>query len=67
VGVERDPQRAALMLGRHLSPRLYVGYGIGIFQRFNVFRMRYLLTESWSLQAETGLESSMDIFYSLER
>jgi translocation and assembly module TamB len=55
------------MLGKHLSPRLYIGYGIGIFERFNAFRMRYTLSKHWNLQAETGLESGADLFYTLER
>jgi translocation and assembly module TamB len=70
VGIENTngrTQSAALMLGKHLSPRLYIGYGIGIFERFNAFRMRYTLSKHWNLQAETGLESGADLFYTLER
>ncbi|ADE13421.1 protein of unknown function DUF490 [Nitrosococcus halophilus Nc 4] len=69
VGIETrgEDQSQALMLSKHLSPRLYIGYGIGIFERFNAFQMRYTLSEHWSLQAETGLESGVDLFYNLER
>ncbi|QBQ54036.1 translocation/assembly module TamB domain-containing protein [Nitrosococcus wardiae] len=69
VGIEAkgETQSQALVLGKHLSPRLYIGYGIGIFERFSAFQMRYTLSEHWSLQAETGLESGVDLFYNLER
>lgn len=62
-----EAESAALTMGKYISPRLYVGYGIGLFERFNAFRMRYTLSEHWSLQAETGLESGADLFYNLER
>lgn len=67
AGANEQTQNEALMLGKHLSPRLYVGYGIGIFKHFNAFRMRYTLSKYWNLQAETGLESGIDLFYNLER
>ncbi|KFI23772.1 translocation/assembly module TamB domain-containing protein [Nitrosococcus oceani] len=62
-----DTQSEMLMLGKQLSPSLYIGYGIGLFERFSSFRMRYILSKNWSVQAETGLETGADLFYSLER
>lgn len=70
VGIEKtdgNTQSTVLMLGKHLSPRLYIGYGIGIFERFSSFLIRYTLSEHWSLQAETGLQSGGDLFFDLER
>ncbi|MEJ2191686.1 MAG: translocation/assembly module TamB domain-containing protein [Nitrospirota bacterium] len=60
-------EQATLFLGRYLSPSLYVSYGVGIFEPINVFRMRYMLTGNWSLQAESGTESGVDLFYNIER
>jgi len=52
-----------LVLGRHLSPQLYVSYGFGLFSNARTFAARYNLSEHWSLSSEFGAESSADIFY----
>ncbi len=56
-----------LVLGRYLSPRLYVRYGVGIMEGGNSLIMRYQLDESWSLQGEVGKESGSDLIYTIER
>lgn len=72
VSVEKTPQKttgeqqASLFLGRYLSPRLYVAYGLGIFQASNIFRVRYQLTRDWIVQTETGTETGGDVFYKIE-
>lgn len=60
-------EEASLVLGRYLSPRLYVTYGFGLFEPANTLRLRYLLDERWTLQAESGAETSADILYTTER
>jgi translocation and assembly module TamB len=75
VGVETinpgntgNTQSSAFMIGKYLSPRLYIGYGVGILQRFNVFRIRYTLFKHLIIQAETGgIQTGADLFYDLER
>jgi translocation and assembly module TamB len=57
---------ASLVLGRYLSPRLYVGYGIGLAEQANSVRMRYELNRRWSLEARSGAASSADLLYSIE-
>jgi translocation and assembly module TamB len=59
-------QEASLMLGRFLTPRLYVGYGVGLFDPVSTFRIRYRLTERWTLQGESGKASSGDLLYTIE-
>jgi len=56
----------ALVLGRYLSPRLYVGYGIGLAEQANSVRMRYELTRRWSLEGRSGAAASADLLYSIE-
>ncbi len=58
---------AALVVGKYLSPRLYVSYGIGLFEPINTFRVRYLLSDKWTLQAESGEGTSADALYTVER
>jgi translocation and assembly module TamB len=64
-GGSRD--EASLVLGKYLSPRLLVGYGIGLFEAVNTFRIRYLLTDALALEAMTGEGTSADLLYTLER
>jgi translocation and assembly module TamB len=54
-------------LGKYLTPDLYVGYGIGLFNAINTFNMRYKLTEKLALQAASGIASSADLVYTFER
>ncbi len=58
---------ASLVVGKYLSPRLYVTYGIGLFEPINTFRIRYLLSDKWTLQAESGKGTSADALYVIER
>lgn len=57
---------ASLVLGRYLSPRLYVGYGIGLLEQANSIRARYELTEHWTLEGRSGVTSSADLLYTIE-
>jgi translocation and assembly module TamB len=57
----------ALSVGKFLSPRLYVGYGMGLIEKANTFRLRYMLTKRWSLEAEAGTRTGADVLYSIGR
>ena len=59
--------RSALFLGKYLTPRIYLQYGMGLFQNAYVFRLRYALTENWKIQTETGEYSGGDILYQWEQ
>jgi translocation and assembly module TamB len=59
--------QTALVLGKYLSPRLYVSYGLGLFEPINTFRIRYILNKRFTLQAESGAGTSADILYTRER
>lgn len=69
VQVEASTQRqeAALVLGKYLSPRLYVQYAVGLFQAQDSVRVRYRLSEHWTLEAQSGTRSSADILYTIEK
>ncbi|HEX4963781.1 MAG TPA: translocation/assembly module TamB domain-containing protein [Thermoanaerobaculia bacterium] len=60
-------QDASLVVGKYLSPRLYVTYGIGLFEPISTFRIRYILGRVWTLQAEQGTGTSADFLYDVER
>ncbi len=60
-------QSASLMLGTFLSPRVYVNYGVGILDQMSTLRVQYFLDKRWTLEAETGAQSSAQIQYTIER
>ena len=67
--VESDStgDQASLVVGRYLSPRLYVGYGIGLIESINTFNLRYRISDHWQLEAESGIDQGADLFYRFER
>jgi translocation and assembly module TamB len=69
TGIESDGglDEATLVTGKYLSPKLYVGYGYGLFDQVSTFRTRYLVSRQVTVQAETGAGSGGDVLYRLER
>lgn len=66
VGSEYS-QNAALLLGKYLSPRLYLQYAVVFSDALNVTRLRYELTNHWYIKLESGEQQSADILYTFER
>jgi translocation and assembly module TamB len=60
-------REASVVVGKYLSPRLYVTYGLGLFEPVSTFKIRYLLGRAWTLQAEQGVGTSADFLYTVER
>jgi translocation and assembly module TamB len=69
VSVETDPiaNETSLVLGRYLSPRLYVSYGVSLTEQLNVFKMRYTLGDHWTIRTELGTANGADLVYSIEK
>jgi len=67
ISSEGGIEESALVLGKYLSPGLYISYGIGLLNNSNVFRIHYELTERLTLETETGTQSGVDLRYSFER
>jgi translocation and assembly module TamB len=62
-----DPNAAQLTLGKYLTPRLFVSYGLGLFQPGNSFKLLYDIGRGFKLQTETGVVSGGDLLYTIER
>lgn len=60
-------EETELVLGTHLSPRLWVSYGFGLFDAVSALRVRYRLNSRWALQGETGQAQGADLLFSIER
>ncbi|NJO17857.1 MAG: hypothetical protein HC877_19640 [Thioploca sp.] len=67
ISSEGGVEEAALVLGKYLTPGLYVSYGVGLFDGSNILRMRYELTQRLTLETETGTQSGVDLRYTWER
>ncbi len=57
---------ASLVVGKYLSPKLYVSYGLGLFSPNNVLRLRYKINHKLSVQAESGSQAGADLLYTFE-
>lgn len=58
---------AALTLGKYLTPKLFVSYGVSLFQPGQTFRLLYSLGHGFKVQAESGVASGGDLLYTYER
>lgn len=59
--------QASLVVGRYLSPRLYVSYGVGLVESLNSLKLRYQISDSWQAEAVSGENQGADFLYSIER
>ena len=67
VGVTQDATTGAeLVLGKYLSPRLYISYGISLVEEINTLKLRYTISDRWVISAESGSESAADVEYRIE-
>lgn len=68
VSLETDDDHdASLVIGKFLSPRLYVSYGISLSAAINTFKLRYTVGDRWMVSAEAGEQASADIEYTIDR
>ena len=59
---------AALTIGKYLSPRLYLSYGVGLFTPGEVVTLRYRLTRLFDAEIQNGtLSSRAGINYKIEK
>ena len=57
----------SVVIGKHLSPRLYISYGVGQVEVLNTFNIRYRISDKWQLTAENGEHEGADLLYTIER
>jgi translocation and assembly module TamB len=47
---------SAFTVGKYLSPRLYLSYGVGLFEPGQVITLRYRLTQRWNFEAQNATD-----------
>jgi translocation and assembly module TamB len=72
VGVESSlgtdgNANTALVLGKFLSPRLFISYGISLTESINTLKLRYTISDKWVFKTEAGENQSADLEYTIEQ
>jgi translocation and assembly module TamB len=58
----------AVDVGMYVLPRLYVSYGIGVFEDGNVLKARFDIGRGFGIRATSGQrETGLDVSYTVER
>lgn len=63
AGGENGLEDTTLVLGKYLSPDLYVGYTTGLMNPEGAVLMRYRLSDRVNVENRSGTTQSVDIFY----
>ncbi|HET8764907.1 MAG TPA: translocation/assembly module TamB domain-containing protein, partial [Rhodanobacter sp.] len=59
---------SAFTVGKYLSPRLYLSYGVGLFEPGEVVTLRYRLSHRWHFEAQSATEfNRASLNYRLEK
>lgn len=66
TGASASVSETMLVVGKYLTPKLYISYGRSLFSGGNLLFMRYDLSRSWQIESQTGEASGIDIYYKLE-
>ncbi len=68
AGGASDVNQAAFVVGKYLSPDLYVSYGIGLFESISTVKLEYTISDHWKVSTESStLSSGGDVKYTIER
>jgi translocation and assembly module TamB len=68
VGIESSlKNETSIVLGKYLSPKLYVSYGISLTESLNTLKLRYTLGDRWTIRTEFGEEGGADLVYTIDK
>ncbi|EXJ11925.1 hypothetical protein D791_01298 [Nitrincola nitratireducens] len=63
-----DAGDSAFFIGKYLTPRLYIRYGISLLESMEMLTLSYRLSSMWRVETQSSnLGSGADIFYTRER
>jgi len=57
----------AFTVGKYLSPRLHISYGVALFGQGQVLSLTYMINERLEVQLEAGQENRASLNYRIER
>ena len=69
IGITGDAARGteAFTIGKYLTPKLFVGYGIGLARNGSVLIVRYLIRDDVEFEATSGEQSRASLNYIIEK
>ena len=62
--------QSGFVLGRYITPRIYVRYTHGLVTKLDIYQLRYIINKNWAIQAETGpveIGNGVDLLYTVSR
>jgi len=63
-----EEENVSLVVGKHITKDLYLGYDMNMSGSLGIFRIRYGLGHGFSVETQTSTESTgTDLFYTFER
>ena len=63
VATDGEGDQQSIGLKGTIAPGIELGYGVGVFDSFNVFSIRYKLFEKFYIEASSGLSQAVDAYY----
>ena len=66
IDAEGTSDSARIALAGYLSPRLYFKYGVGVMNAANEVTLRYKLLPRLFVESITGINSAVDLIYTVE-
>ncbi len=62
-----DQDNTAVFIGKAITPRLFISYGVGLFNNEQIFMTHFKLSDHFYVQTDnSNLDSGADIFYTFE-
>jgi len=65
AAVANDSGSASLIAGKQLSSKLFARYRYDMADAIGVLLLRYTINQQWSIEAESGNDTSVDVLYRL--
>jgi translocation and assembly module TamB len=62
-----DTSNSSLTLGKYLTPKIFIRYGVGLFDTESTLSVDYSVSDRVKLEAKSGSSQSVDIKYTVER
>ena len=67
IAVGTSLQNTSVMLGTHLTSKIFVSAGMDVFEAASTLRVRYVLNKIFTIEAETSRQNRVDLLYTVER
>ena len=62
-----DMNDSSLMLGKYITPRIFIRYAVGLFETENSLAIDYSVNDRVKLEAKSGQAQSIDLTYTVEQ